>query len=254
MATRGSGYNANVDAIPAVKIGVVGYTGFRGTAALPAIYWEEDPDTGVYSNAANNLSFAAGGVEYMRIKATPTLGSITSTAASGDMTGFQTKPNQNATTTGNVVGIDVSPRIQSGFGLGAMTAILAYPTLKGSGAGTITGDIAALELIACEDDLFSASATPKVLQGDVCVMKIRSNFTVNPSGDTTIMKIVNAEKANGGDWDSFIKFVSKTDGSTAAGSHDLLVAAGAGNGSLYGNIPVSVKGVGTKYIRVYDTS
>ena len=69
MTPRGSGYTTAVNKAPAFSAGVVGYTGFRGTAALPAYSFEEDPDTGVYSSAANNLDLSAAGAVVANVSA-----------------------------------------------------------------------------------------------------------------------------------------------------------------------------------------
>ena len=159
MTPRGSGYTTAVNKAPAFSAGVVGYTGFRGTAALPAYAFEEDPDTGVYSNAADNLSFAAGGVEYMRLKSTPTFGSVTSTSATADLYGFQTKPNQGATTTGSVKGAEISPRIAGTFGAAGLTGLTVSPILKGtSGAGTVT-DLRGIEITFTDENTAGRTIT-----------------------------------------------------------------------------------------------
>ena len=81
MDNRGAGYANTKANAPAFYSGVVGATGFRGTAALPTFSFEEDPDTGVWSQAANTLSLSAGGTEIARLASTGI------TANSGDFLG-----------------------------------------------------------------------------------------------------------------------------------------------------------------------
>lgn len=58
---RGSGYGKTVSRYTGFYVGRVGYTGYRGTAALPPFSFEEDPNTGVYSASADSLNISAGG-------------------------------------------------------------------------------------------------------------------------------------------------------------------------------------------------
>ncbi len=64
---RGSGYSGSKGNFSSIYAGVVGSTGFRGTAALPTFSYEEDPDTGMFSQAANTISLTAGGTEIVRV-------------------------------------------------------------------------------------------------------------------------------------------------------------------------------------------
>lgn len=57
---------ANVNRL---RIGTQGYTGNRGTVSRPAIAFEEDSDTGIYSNAAGSLDIAIDGSRAIAIGA-----------------------------------------------------------------------------------------------------------------------------------------------------------------------------------------
>jgi len=169
------------------------------------------------------------------------------TQASGDSIGFQSKPSQTVTTTGTVRGGEVSPRLQSGIGAAELAGLQVYPTLKGSAAAAITGDVLALDVLACEDDQESPSGTPFTIAGDVIGMKVRSNFTVNPTGHVVPFKIMTAEKANG-TWDALFKFQGTQAGSWNADPGTELDNPG---GTVKGYIKV-LFGSTARYIALYE--
>jgi len=84
------------------------------------------------------------------------------TQTSGDPIGFQSKPSQEATTTGEVYGGQVSPRVQDTFGARSLIGFHAEPILKGS-SGTISDDIRAIQAQITDEN-----AAGRTIGGDIC--------------------------------------------------------------------------------------
>jgi len=220
---------------------VVGYTGFRGTAALPAIYWEEDPDTGVYSAAANQLSFSAGGVQYMNIKATPTFGSITATNTTGNTIGFQTKPSQGATSTGSVIGAEIQPRVANTFGAGAVIGMNVSAIVKGGNgtSGNVT-DLRGIEVELSDDnpDTSTRTITTSTL------LRLRHQLSGAHTTTNDPVGIEFVTKGGGTGWGFAMKFADDS----GAGLADLASSVTTVNGVIVVQI-----GSTTGYIPTYQT-
>ena len=102
------------------------------------------------------------------------------TDTSGDSNGPQTKMNQQATTTGDVTGMNVSPRIASGYNGGSITALKLEPYLKGT--NSMSGDYRALEIGM--DDTGTNTVT-----GDAVAIRVFSQMRVNPTADFAVMEV-----------------------------------------------------------------
>jgi hypothetical protein len=116
------------------------------------------------------------------------------TDTSGDSNGPQTRMNQTATTTGDVMGLMASPRVASGFNAASLTAIKAEPILKGT--NSLSGDFRCLELLM--DDSGSNS-----IGADVSAIRVYSQLNVNPSNDFSVMEV--EAQGDTGAWDYFLK-------------------------------------------------
>ena len=99
---------------------------------------------------------------------------------SGDSNGPQTKMNQTATTTGDVTGMNVSPRIASGYNGASITALKLEPYLKGT--NSMSGDYRALEIGM--DDTGTNTVT-----GDAVAIRVFSQMRVNPTADFAVMEV-----------------------------------------------------------------
>lgn len=83
------------------------------------------------------------------------------TQTSGDTIGYQSKPSQEATTTGEVYGNQISPRVQDTFGARSLIGGHFEPILKGT-SGTITDDVRAIQAQITDEN--SAGRT---ISGDI---------------------------------------------------------------------------------------
>ena len=144
--------------------------------------------------------------------------------ATGDSIGFQAKPSQETTTTGAVVGGEVSPRVQSGIGFGSIKGLHVDCDLKAAAGGNGTN------VYVTEFEAVSPAGSTRTISGDVAFIRIRSGMEsgITISGDNVpILVAANEGKA----WSAFAKFPD-----------DAGVAAGTGS-------PASLP-ANTAYVRV----
>lgn len=154
--------------------------------------------------------------------------------ASGNSIAFQAKPNQTVTTTGEVIGGEISPRVQSGVGAGVLKGLHVDFDIKGAAStGNIT-DARVLELEAVD-----AGANSRTY-GDVTFVRVRSNLS--PDTLTTDQSVIKVEPKEGAsDFTAFAVF-----GSTSA----IALVTGSTTGALPANTGfIRVKVAGT-YMKI----
>ena len=95
--------------------------------------------------------------------------------STGDNSGVQIKPNQSASSTAGITGLEVSPRFAAGIGGNSLVGIKADPLLK-AGSGDLTGAVTAVQ--ANID--FGTSGT-RTITGDVSAFE---SFLAIPSTNT----------------------------------------------------------------------
>lgn len=109
--------------------------------------------------------------------------------ATGDSIGFQSKPAQSVTSTGTVQGGQVSPRVATGIAVSQIIGLFVDAELKGTSAGTISGDVRALNLELVTDD-----AGTRTIGGNVNAIRIRSAFSATTITGTFVpIRIEKAE-------------------------------------------------------------
>jgi len=156
--------------------------------------------------------------------------------ASGDTIAFSVTPNQTVTTTGEVFGGQIKPRIASAISAATVNGLGIDFELKGSGATTVTSDMRGLNMYA------GATAAAHVIGGDVCFIRVRSEVSTNPTGHIVFAKIVNHEGSQA--WDGLLKF------SEALGTHSMTTNADKTGNAKSGTIKVIANG--TEYhIQLY---
>ena len=154
--------------------------------------------------------------------------------ATGDSIGFQSKVNQDTTSTGEVYGGQVQPRVASAISVASCTSLQLDSELKGTGATTATADLRNL------NTYLGAAAAAHVIGGDAVTIRSRCEVSTNPTGDITWAKILNHEGSQG--WDSFVKFVSSGDGAVALGTHSMTTASDKTGNAKSGTIKVLANG------------
>ena len=98
----------------------------------------------------------------------------------GSHIGFQSKPAQSASTAQNVIGCEISPRLNSGVALTGSGSIIGAHVdafLRGTAAGTVAGDVRVLNLEAVTDD-----AGTRAITGNVSMLRFRAAFSATSIG------------------------------------------------------------------------
>lgn len=125
------------------------------------------------------------------------LNSRSYTQASGNSIAFQAKPSQTVTTTGEVIGGEISPRTQDLVGAGVLKGLHIDLDMKGSGAATI-GTERLLELEA-------VGGAGKTVTNDLQYIRMRLNQNATVSGDVVGLSL-EAKEAPSVAWSAFAKF------------------------------------------------
>ena len=115
------------------------------------------------------------------------------TDTTGDAIGFQVKPAQTVSKTANaLIGGEISPRLNNGVALAGASGVImglnVDPYLKGTAAGTVAGDVRALNLELVTDD-----AGTRAITGNVNHIRIRSAFSATSVGTFIPIRIEVAE-------------------------------------------------------------
>jgi hypothetical protein len=132
------------------------------------------------------------------------------TQTSGDTIGFQTTPNQAATTSGEVYGAQFKPRVANTFDALACTGVGIDSELKGSGAGALTDDLRGI-------NMYLGATGTGTIGGNVVGIRARVESNINPTGNIVLLLPVQHEGTQG--WDGLIKF------DAALGTHSMTTNA-----------------------------
>ena len=166
------------------------------------------------------------------------------TQATGSSIGFQSKPAQTVTSTGSVIGGEVSPRVNDDIDIANIIGLHVDAYLKGTAAKTISGDVRGLQVELVTDD-----AGTNTISGNVSAIRIRAAFSASTL--TGVMAPIRIEKAeaqtNSQQWDCVLQLPSTnagiwhddptTEPSTAAGYVKVLVNGNARYIQLYSTAP-----------------
>lgn len=124
--------------------------------------------------------------------------------ATGDSIGSQSKPAQTVTTSGDVFGSQVSPRVSDAVGCGSLVGVQGAPIIKGS--GTVTGTVNNVKCFAAELTDETPSTATKVFTADLVGYHARGVAMAaghTYSGHVVPFKVGNHENAKA--WDAFLK-------------------------------------------------
>lgn len=127
------------------------------------------------------------------------LNSITNTGTANSLIGFQSKPGQGASTAQNVIGMEISPRVNDTFALTSSGTLIgahidAY--LKGT-TGNVGGDVRGVQIELVTDD-----AGTRTITGDVVGLRFRAAFSGTITGDMVVIRVEKAEaQTNSKQWE-----------------------------------------------------
>src|SRR3990167_4415882 len=133
-------------------------------------------------------------------------------ATTGDAIACQIKPACSVTKTADgLKGLEVSPRVNSGIAMagasGTVIGIHSDVYLKGTAAGTIAGDVRALNLELVTDD-----AGTRTVSGEVNAIRIRAAFSATITGAFCPIRIEKAETQTGSaQWEYVLDLTGNND-------------------------------------------
>lgn len=166
------------------------------------------------------------------------------TQTTGSSIGFQVKPAQTVTTTGNVIGGEISPRYNSGIAGGSIIGLHVDAFLKGTAAGTLSGDVRGIQIELITDD-----AGTRTIDGYVTGLRFRSAFSATGiTGNFTAFRVEKPElQTNSQTYDALFELTSTI---------PLVWNDDPGTelpGAIQGYIKVIVNGA-TRFIALYTTA
>lgn len=173
--------------------------------------------------------------------------SITNTGTADSLIGFQSKPGQGASMANNVIGCEISPRVNDTFGLtgsGSLIGAHVDAYLKGT-TGNIAGDVRGAQIELVTDD-----AGTRTISGDVVGLRFRAAFSGTITGDMVVIRVEKAEtQTNSKQWEYLFE-LTDDNGTVWAEDHTTEVDA---TGAVAGAIKVRVNGA-DRWIALYDTA
>lgn len=131
------------------------------------------------------------------------INSITNTGTANSLIGFQSKPAQGASTAQNVIGAEISPRLNDTFALtgsGTIIGLHVDAFLRGT-TGDIAGSVRGQQIELVTDD-----AATRTVSGDVVGLRMRAAFSGTISGNMVAFRVEKAEtQTNSQQWDYLLE-------------------------------------------------
>lgn len=131
------------------------------------------------------------------------LNSVTNTGTANSLIGFQSKPAQGASTAQNVMGCEISPRVNDTFALtstGTLIGAHVDAYLKGT-TGNVGGDVRGAQIELVTDD-----AGTRTISGDVVGLRFRAAFSGTITGDMVVIRVEKAEaQTNSKQWEYLLE-------------------------------------------------
>ena len=142
------------------------------------------------TSGAAHLQLRSGAASADQLGRTVRINSVTHTGTANDMIGFQSKPAQGAATAKNIMGCEISPRINDTIALtGAGSIIGAHIDcyLKGT-TGAIAGDVRGVQIELTDD-----TGSSRAISGYVTHLRFRSNLSCSVTGKYSVLRVENEE-------------------------------------------------------------
>ncbi|KKN77075.1 hypothetical protein LCGC14_0364140 [marine sediment metagenome] len=168
--------------------------------------------------------------------------------ATGDTIGYTSKPNQTVTTTGDVYGAQMQPRVQAAVGANRLVGYQAAPIIKGSSgvSGTITNGVQCFRAELTDEAGAGKTFSDDLVGFDVRGIAMVSGHTFDSNVHTVGFRMASSE--NSKTWDAVLK-LSGTQG--GVWNDDPTTELNLPGGTVKGYIKVIVNNV-NKYIALYD--
>jgi len=201
--------------------------------------WDlEQTVTRVFGSLGNNLM-----LQTVSDNKPVTINSRNYTQTSGSSIGFQSKPAQTVTSTGSVIGAEISPRVNNDIDIANVIGLHVDTYLKGTTANTVSADVRGMQIEMVTDD----SGTHTV-SGNVTGLRFRTAFSATAiTGDMEAIRIEFPEaQTNSQTYDQVLTLTG-----TVAGVWNN--APGTEPSTADGYIKVKVNGA-VRYIQLYSTA
>lgn len=157
--------------------------------------------------------------------------------ASGDSIALIVQPNQAATTTGEVYGAQIKPRLAAGFDGNTVNSVELDAEVK-SGAGNLSSDLRNI------NSYLGATGTGTIT-GNVVAIRARAEVNATVSGKIAFAHIVNHEGSKS--WDASFLFTE------ALGTHSMTTSSDKTANAKSGTIKVVANGT-LYHIQLYADS
>lgn len=199
---------------------------------------------GAISDIGDNLQLNSGLTNTDLAGKTVRLNSITNTGTANSLIGFQSKPGQGASTAQNVIGAEISPRVNDTFALtgsGTLIGMHVDAYLKGT-TGDVAGDVRGMQIELVTDD-----AGTRTISGGVVGLRMRAAFSGTITGDMVAMRIEKAEsQTNSKQWEYVLELT---------GDNGLVWSDGYGTEAADENGAIKVRVNGQdRWIKLYGTA
>lgn len=156
------------------------------------------------------------------------------TQTSGDSIAFQATPNQTVSTTGEVYGGQVKPRVAANVDAATVVGFSTDAEVK-SGTGSLSSDLRGFQA-------YLGATGSGTIGGDIVVLRARVESNINPTGDIAFLKPINSEGSQG--WDGLVEF------DEALGTHTMTTNSDKTGNAKSGTIKVKANGA-TYHIQLY---
>lgn len=161
------------------------------------------------------------------------------TQVTGDSIGFSAIPNQTVTTTGEVFGGQIKPRVATGISAATVNGLGIDSELKGPGAGALSSDLRGV-------NLYMGATGSGTIGGNIVGIRARVESNIDPTGHIVLLLPVQHEGSQG--WDGLIKF------DAALGTHSMTTASDKDANTALGTIKVRLADGSLAHIQLYADS
>lgn len=188
--------------------------------------------TTIQNSSANMLVNTTGAGKTIRLNSR-----TESTDTANSLIGFQSKIGRGISAATDIIGGEISPRINDGIALTGSAGIVGLHTdvyLKGT-TGDIAGDVRGQQIELVDD-----TGSSRTVAGNVTHLRIRSNLSCTITGKYSVMRVENEEGAKA--MDAFAQFT--------AGSGCLVETNGTVGGAQTQSIKI-LKDSTTLYVPLY---
>ncbi len=161
---------------------------------MPVSRWKK-ANLKISNSGANDSKLENDNSGHMLIEAsvsgkTVRLNNLTKSATDNDYIGFQSKPGQSASTAKNIIGCEISPRLNDAVALTTSGTIIGAHVdcyLKGT-TGDIAGDVRCLQ-----SELTDDTGSSRTVSGYMTHLRIRSNMSCTVTGKYSAIRVENEE-------------------------------------------------------------